>query len=162
LLFDLGTRYDWWNLPPHIANTIEGHVPGYRVLEDPLDILKNGGIDLNNLEALVLSHLHFDHFGNPSALPKHVKLVVGPGFKDACMPGYPTNESSPFNDADFEGREVIETPFHGKITIGDFPAYDYFGDGSFYGTINPLNPTLQTKCCWRKQVAVHHADDKQY
>ncbi len=132
LLFDLGTRFDWWNLPPHIAGIISGHVPGWRVEKDPIDILKDGGVDLNNIESFVLSHWHFDHCGNPSALPKNTKMLVGPGFRDAFMPGYPKKEDSPFNDADFEGRDVVEVPFNDALKIGQFQAHDYFGDGSFY------------------------------
>lgn len=46
------------------------------------------------------------------------------------MPGYPTKEGSPFWEADFIGRNVIEAPFNTKI--GQFDAWDYFGDGSVY------------------------------
>lgn len=73
---------------------------------------------------------HFDHCGNISRLPQSVDLIVGPGFKDAFLPGYPTKEESPFWEADFKGRNVIEAPFNTKI--GKFQAWDYFGDGSLY------------------------------
>ena len=73
-----------------------------------------------------------DHCGAPSALPKSVKLIVGPGFRDAFLPGWPANAKSPFHEADFDGREVIEASFSEDFKIGQFQAYDYFGDGSLY------------------------------
>lgn len=44
----------------------------------------------------------WDHTGDPSLFPPSTEVVVGSGFKEAFMPGYPTNEDSPMLDSDFE------------------------------------------------------------
>ena len=111
---------------------ISNHIPGFRVKEDVVDILVRGNVNLKDIDAFVLSHWHFDHSGNIDALPKSCNLVVGPGFKEAFLPGYPAKEDSPFHEADFQGREVIEIDFTDDFKIGKFQAKDYFGDGSFY------------------------------
>lgn len=59
-------------------------------------------------------------------------MIVGPGFKNAFVPGYPTNPEAPIQESDYEGRELREVAFDGKAKIGNFGAFDYFGDGSFY------------------------------
>jgi hypothetical protein len=48
------------------------------------------------------SHWHFDHTGDPSGFPPSVDLIVGPGFKDAFLPGYPTNEKAMILESDYE------------------------------------------------------------
>lgn len=68
--------------------------------------------------------------GNISNLPKSVDVIVGPGFRDAFLPGYPANKDSVFWEADFKDRNVIEAPFN--LKIGKFDAWDYLGDGSVY------------------------------
>lgn len=82
---------------------------------------------------------HFDHTGNISTLPKAIDLIVGPGFKAEFEPGYPSKETSPFWEEDFKGRKIIEAPFDTKV--GDFEAWDYFGDGSFYVLNTPGHAT---------------------
>lgn len=40
------------------------------------------------------SHWHWDHTGDPSLFPTTTDLIVGPGFKDKFVPGYPTKPES--------------------------------------------------------------------
>lgn len=105
-------------------------------IQTPLDVvdqLKQIAIDLASIEAIVLSHWHFDHIGDPSLFPPSTKLVVGPGFENLCIPGYPINPSSPIPETAFLNRRVEEISFSASpLKIGSFNAVDYFGDGSFY------------------------------
>jgi glyoxylase-like metal-dependent hydrolase (beta-lactamase superfamily II) len=133
LLFDLGGRKDWGNFVPKLSKLIRERMHGLRIVKDITDILPEGNVDISNIQAAIISHHHWDHVGAPAHLPKSVRLVVGPGFREAFLPGYPTNADSEFHEADFEGREVVEVPFSDDgLKIGQFRAHDYFGDGSFY------------------------------
>lgn len=78
------------------------------------------------------SHYHFDHTGDPSTFPSTTELVVGPGFKEATLPGFPTKADAPLREADLEGHEIREIEFTDDLKTGPFQAVDFFGDGSFY------------------------------
>lgn len=78
------------------------------------------------------SHYHFDHTGDPTTFPSTTELVVGPGFKDAVLPGYPTKSDAPLREQDLQGRDIREIEFTGDLKVGPFQAIDFFGDGSFY------------------------------
>jgi glyoxylase-like metal-dependent hydrolase (beta-lactamase superfamily II) len=95
-------------------------------------VLTDHGIDLSNIDSIVWSHAHIDHTGEPSVFPPTTELVVGPSFKKACMPGFPTNPQSPVLDSAFQGRRVREVDFAKSISIGGFRAIDFFSDGSFW------------------------------
>lgn len=87
------------------------------------------------IDAIIWSHHHWDHTGDPSTFPSSTGLVVGPGFQQAHLPGYPEKEDATLLATDVEGRNVRELDFakEGKgLKIGRFNALDYFGDGSFY------------------------------
>jgi hypothetical protein len=55
-----------------------------------------------NLLLLSHSHWHFDHIGDITTFPGSTEVVVGPGFKDAFLPGYPAKPDSPVREKDFE------------------------------------------------------------
>ena len=76
-----------------------------------------------------------DHTGDPSTFPGSTDLIVGPGFKEAFVPAYPTVENSPVDEKAWENRTLREIDFdaEGKgLKIGKYKAFDFFGDGSFY------------------------------
>jgi hypothetical protein len=115
-----------------VSKVIDLRVPGIRVKKDLVDILTEGGVEVETIEAAIISHHHYDHIGNPASFPKSMKLVVGPGFSEQFLPGYPQAVDSPaFEDA-FEGRTVQELDFSDEKLILNFRSYDYFQDGSLY------------------------------
>lgn len=134
LLFDLGVRKDPENFAPRILDRLESGGWKAEVKKDVRDILEEHGVSEQTIEAIVWSHWHWDHTGDPSRFGPGTALIVGPGFKAAFTPAYPTNKDSPIRDSDFEGRELREISFEQTkgLQIGNFKAFDYFGDGSFY------------------------------
>jgi glyoxylase-like metal-dependent hydrolase (beta-lactamase superfamily II) len=98
VLFDLGIRKDLENLAPRNQKLIKS--TGWKItrsddsaeLLDVYDVLeREGKIDI---DAIIWSHWHWDHAGDPTRFPKGVELIVGPGFHDKLLPGYPTNPTS--------------------------------------------------------------------
>lgn len=43
-----------------------------------------------------------DHSGDPSTFPGSTALVVGPGFKEALLPGYPADPKGRIRETDYE------------------------------------------------------------
>jgi glyoxylase-like metal-dependent hydrolase (beta-lactamase superfamily II) len=132
LLFDLGCRRDFWNLPRPIADTIDTRVPGIKVDKNLVDILHDGGVDVSGLHAAIISHHHYDHIGDPSTFPPSMSLIVGPGFSENFLPGYPTNPESPVFENAFQDRNVREVTFAHDVVVAGYRAIDYFDDGSLY------------------------------
>ncbi|KAK7546524.1 beta-lactamase-like protein [Phyllosticta citricarpa] len=141
ILFDLGARKDWWTTTPSALNAIKGSMLGIKVRKGIDEILTEGGVDVNRISSLIVSHWHWDHIGDPSRFPSSAELVVGPGFKESLMPGYPANPDAHLLDSMFSGRTVREVPFDPAITIGGLESHDFFGDGSFYVLNTPGHAT---------------------
>lgn len=151
VLFDLGVRTDWENLPPKVVQLVKATSNVMGCDRDIASMLDDDDGNNNNsngarircsdIEAIVWSHSHFDHMGDPSRFPAATELVVGPGVKAAAWPGYPTNPDGSVLDSAAAGRVVREISFAaaagtgtggGPLRVGRFDAHDYFGDGSFY------------------------------
>lgn len=132
LVFDLGIRKDWQAYPPQLQRRFRDGGYSFDIRANVADLLTEHNIPLESVEAVIWSHWHFDHVGDPSTFPPSTALVVGPGFKSAKLPGYPADPDSTFLEADYAGRELREVAFPGTLRIGRFGALDYFGDGSFY------------------------------
>ncbi|KAL3485043.1 beta-lactamase-like protein [Aspergillus germanicus] len=68
LLLDLGLRPDYENLPP-VRLSVEKGVS---------QLLAEHGVDPKTIEAIIWSHWHYDHTGDPSTFPSTTLLMVGP------------------------------------------------------------------------------------
>ncbi|OCL06121.1 Metallo-hydrolase/oxidoreductase [Glonium stellatum] len=132
VLFDLGVRKDWENMAPIIVGTAKKAGWSIKVEKNVAEILEERGLRTEDIEAVIWSHHHFDHTGDVSTFPPTTALVVGPGFTSEMTPGYPTNPEAPILESDWAGRELREISFPSELRIGNFLAYDFFGDGSFY------------------------------
>lgn len=60
VLFDLGSRKDYWNLSPAVFAVIKKIIPAVEVRKDVPEILKEGNVDINSVSAFVWSHWHWD------------------------------------------------------------------------------------------------------
>ncbi|KAJ5333863.1 uncharacterized protein N7506_007646 [Penicillium brevicompactum] len=132
LLYDLGVPKAWHLFSPCILQIIEGSSSELTVENDVVDILNTNGIEADQISGIIWSHWHFDHVGDPSRFPPSTDLIVGPGFKNAFLPGYPAIPDSPVRESDFAGRNLREIDFSEGVKTGRFRAFDFFGDGSFY------------------------------
>ncbi|KAE9973626.1 hypothetical protein EG328_004297 [Venturia inaequalis] len=134
ILFDAGARKDYWNYSPLVAGRFSKgiNVKGMRIDKGVHEVLEDAKVNIGELESVVWSHWHFDHIGDMSKFPPSVNIVVGPGFKENLLPGYPSNPESALLESDYTGHELREIMFDPHFKIAQFHALDYFGDGSFY------------------------------
>lgn len=114
----------------------------------PVSRLTDGGYDLNRIKTVILSHKHFDHFGNLDTVSSFDPLiVVGPGSLEGIGEGYPEDEKSIWPSSWLKERRISELPAPSsdawkvdgqkdskkwtKVACFD-EAVDWFGDGSFW------------------------------
>ena len=131
ILYDLGIRKDWTNLSPRVVAALQSNGWDITVEKNVSEILTENNVPLSSIEAIIWSHHHWDHTGDPSQFPPSTSLVVGPGFKSEFLPGYPSKATSSILESDYHARELIELAFT-DLKIGNFAAHDYFGDGSLF------------------------------
>lgn len=133
LVFDLGVRKNWEESAPYIVEKIKKGGWNITVQKDVAQTLEDNEVPTKDIEAIVWSHYHWDHTGDPTRFPSSTALIVGPGFKDRWPSAYPTKPDAPIREDAWKGRELREISFRSSnLKIGRFKAFDYFGDGSFY------------------------------
>ncbi|KAF2740762.1 hypothetical protein EJ04DRAFT_558738 [Polyplosphaeria fusca] len=133
LVFDLGIRKDWKNPALSMVSRLGDWGATITVKHHVAELIQQNGIDLDKVEAIIWSHLHWDHTGDPSTFPPSARLIVWPGIKDRYMPGWPTVEDASLNERDVANREIVGLSSEMfDENVGGFEALDYFGDGSFY------------------------------
>lgn len=135
IAFDLGVKHHFEDFSPFTQSVIKDMPITWPRATVP-EIFESHGVAGDSIEAVVLSHTHFDHIGDIGQFPTKTKLIVGPGTGKASLPGYPTFKDSSVLDSDLpfgSDREVKELgPDDPWVPIGSYKGIDYFGDGSFY------------------------------
>ena len=101
--------------------------------QDMSQILADGGLTPFDIDAVILSHAHFDHIGDLGAFPSTTRLIVGPGFQKEFLPGYPADPNSMILHESIKGHNIQEVDFiNATLEIHGLRALDLFEDGSFY------------------------------
>ncbi|KAK5302648.1 hypothetical protein LTR99_005605 [Exophiala xenobiotica] len=145
IVYDLGLRRDLHNYPPKVARRLTDGTPLVEVPSDVKESLEHGGVLADDIDLVILSHIHYDHTGDPDKFPKS-RFVVGPGSTELLKPeiyGDPNETWFLPSLLPSDQSRVTELPDPGETslndetplwrTLGHFPhALDMFGDGSLY------------------------------
>jgi len=101
-VFDLSVSPDPFNsYTPAIVQQLKDFGWDIQIKKHVAEVLEDGGVNLTEISSIIWSHWHFDHIGDVSTFPTTTEIVVGPGFKKAFLPAYPTNPESPLHERYF-------------------------------------------------------------
>ena len=172
LMFDLGVRADPSLYVPVLQKHIKSRSP---IVHRPSvkDHLAFGGIPAEDIDAVAISHVHWDHHGDPQDFP-NATFVMGPGALNVLKNGLPgTGNHSVFDPDLLKGLDVaeLETPplkqtqkhcsidectdeddtkhvhFHGTLAHG---AYNNgVSSNVASGSYTPANPEIISKPEWQ-------------
>lgn len=136
LLFDLGLRRSADRYMPIQQKHLETRAP-YTVAPGVAAQLEAEGVSASSIDAVIISHVHYDHHGDPEDFP-NAQCYVGSGALDVLANGLGGYASHQHFDANlFSNSSGNELPpptddMQWK-QFGPVPAaLDLFGDGSVY------------------------------
>jgi glyoxylase-like metal-dependent hydrolase (beta-lactamase superfamily II) len=159
IIFDLGMRRDPTQYLPQIQSHLQSRQP-ITTLPDVAASLRAGDLEPGDIDAVILSHVHYDHVGTPSDFSNAV-FVVGPGTKHLLKHGMKYHSAAHFEPDLLPEDRTIELPDpepengsqaqsavfdHVQLKLGNFLAkrakwapllpfhqtIDLFNDGSLY------------------------------
>lgn len=164
VLFDLGLRKNWrTHLSPHFLKEVLALPFDISCEKDVVDIIADHGIPANAIDAVILSHHHWDHVGDTTRFPSSTRVITGPGYKAKYLPGWPIDKDAVETTSDlYDGRETVEIDFitgPSCLSIHGCQAYDYFGDGSLYLLNAPGHTTGHLNALVRTTTSLDEGQD---
>jgi len=155
LMFDLGLRSNLGGYLPVQQVHLEHRRP-YRLGPGVVKHLEAGGLSTADIDLVILSHVHYDHHGDPENFEQST-FIIGPGSLDVLREGISGSKGThqcfdpnllpedrtlelPSIDIAGERKETQNGQPHEWLwaPIGPFPAgIDLFGDSSVYVIDSP-------------------------
>ncbi|EEU41999.1 uncharacterized protein NECHADRAFT_86140 [Fusarium vanettenii 77-13-4] len=136
ILFDLGLRRNTKEYSLPIQNHLQNRLP-LQPLPDVRQSLLDGGLSRQDIDEVILSHVHWDHIGTPSDFPQ-AQFLVRAGSLDVLKNGLNGHMShSQFQDDLFDKLNVQEFPpptqhLEGWQEAGGLHVRSLTDDGSIY------------------------------
>lgn len=135
LMFDLGLRRAKERYPEVLQKHIDGRAP-HDLAPGVAAQLTAGGLDPSEIDLVMLSHVHYDHHGDPEDFPNS-KFVVGHGALNVLkngLGGVASHQHFVPDTLPDDRSSDLPDPVGGKWKpLGPFPAaLDLFEDGSVY------------------------------
>ncbi|KAK5135635.1 hypothetical protein LTR08_004936 [Meristemomyces frigidus] len=135
MMFDLGLRKAKERYPAVLQKHIDGRAP-YDLAPGVAAQLAAGGLDPGQVDLVMLSHVHYDHHGDPEDF-SNAKFVVGHGALHVLEHGLGAIASHQHFEPDTlpvdRSSELSDPQSEEWKPLGPFPAaFDLFGDGSVF------------------------------
>lgn len=135
LLFDLGLRRAAGRYPPVTQKHLDSRAP-FNVEPGAAAQLEAGDVKAGDVDAVIISHVHYDHHGDPEDFP-NAEFYVGNGALDVLANGLGGIASHQHFDANLfpkgKGKELPPPDGDAWKALGPLPrTLDLFGDGSVY------------------------------
>lgn len=106
IVFDLGMRKIWQNYNEKIRSHIQKRLP-IQTAADVSFSLRKGGLEPSEVDAVILSHVHYDHVGTPSDFTK-AHFIVGYGTRNLLEHGMKYHSAASFEEDLLPQDRVIE------------------------------------------------------
>lgn len=156
-MFDLGLRKAQDRYPKHMQTHIDGRAP-FTLEPGVAAQLQAGGLDPKDVDLVMLSHVHYDHHGDPEDFP-NARFLIGNGALAVLKKGLGGIAShqhfEPDTLPDDRTEELPDPTGDEWKPLGPFPAaLDLFKDGSVFVIDTPghlpghVNLLCRTKERW--------------